>query len=132
MKRLAPFALGVFLAACPALMQAQPLIDVVEVASRWDRVRFTGDSLGYGIFERRIDSTRTDRVVLYYNDRRVPTAWRAMIDGQEYVHAPGFGVFAITDSVRIAQAVLQRYPNVLDALEFIGLIEQRTGAVRDP
>ena len=128
MKRLLAAVCVVILASSTGSVQAQPVLNVIEVASTWERVLFTGDSLGYGVFLNHVDSTRTDRAILFYNDKRVPTAWRAEIAGQEYIQAPGFGVFAITDSVRIAKAVLEQQPNVLDALLLISMIEDRTQA----
>lgn len=128
MNRRSMVGMGMLLLSIVVSVQAQPVLNVVEVASTWERVAFTSDSLGYGVFLNRVDSARTDRAILFYNDKGVPTAWRAEIAGQEYIKAPGFGVFAITDSVRIAQAVLAKQPNVLDALLLINMIEHRTQA----
>lgn len=117
---------------CPAVQGAvAQVVDVEAVQATWERIAGNRDTLGYALYVQRVDSTRTDQVMLFFNTAGEPDAWRAVIDGRHYIKAPAYGVYAITDSVLIARDVLRKEPDVLDALNLIEQIEKRVRTPED-
>ncbi len=82
------------------------------------------DTLGVRQYAERISEDRTDSAEVYFNIRGEPVAWRAWIDGTNYVYWQPYGRFEVSDTTLLALQVFKENRQLLEMLEGMELVEQ--------